>query len=112
MSIRSSRVALALSVFSGLSAAALAQAPAIVLPPPPVTPPPAITYYSGPGVVYFGSPRHSFYGAASLPSTVYPPGYSYNVGPVGTYVGFGLFRPRGVRTYYRPGFVGAPYPAP
>jgi len=75
-----------------------------------------VTYFSGPGVVYFGSPKYSFRAGTDLPATVYPPGYGYmggygyTGGMVGTSVGLGIFRPRGVRTYYRPGYMVSAYP--
>src|SRR5579872_1060894 len=68
-----------------------AQPPPGPIPPPSFSPPPGVTYYSGPGVVYLGSPKHAFYAATPLPATVYPSDYGYSVGPVATYVGFGVF---------------------
>jgi hypothetical protein len=101
---------LAVTALLMLTSPARTQAPPALLPPPAVSPPPAVTYFSGPGVVYFGSPQYTFYGATPLPATVYPSGYGYSAGPVTTYVGLGIFRPRGVRTFYRPGYMATGYP--
>jgi hypothetical protein len=90
-----------------------AQAPAIIAAPVSAgAPVPAVTYYSGPKhTVFIAWPRNSAYGATPLPPMSFP-GYTISPGVVSSYLGLGIFRPRGIRTYYRPGYVYPPASAP
>ncbi len=106
--------------------------PPAVLAPQPVFSyyPPATTYYAPPVTSYYAAPVTSYYAApvtAYYPPTVnysyYPPTTVYSApvavvptvscpGTVTTrsFVGYGVFRPRGVYTqsYYTPGGVLVP----
>jgi hypothetical protein len=82
--------------------------------PPPV-------YYSAPVVSYYSAPVVSYAPAvAYAPAVSYAPTYSYYAAPAVVYpgtvttrsfVGLGIFRPRGVYTqsYYTPGYVSSYY---
>jgi hypothetical protein len=94
-----------------------AQAPPAILPPPSVAgplPTPGVSYFSGPGVVYYSSPKGRLFLQTDLPSTVYPAGYGaiYEPGFVSSYLGLGIFRPRGYQFNYRQGNILPPRIAP
>jgi hypothetical protein len=93
---------------------ARAQAPPAVLPPPHVVPlpRPPVTYFSGPGVAFYSSPKGGLFYQVDLPSTVYPAGYGtmYFPGFVSSYLGLGIFRPRGYQFNYRQGGIVPPGP--
>ena len=114
------RIVLAAGLALALAAPMTAQAqyivsspPVIYAPPPVVTtsyyyaPAPVTTYYAAPVTTFYAAPRVSYY----APVTVYsPPVVSPGYYTTRSYVGLGIFRPRGVynETYYTPGTVVRP----
>ena len=104
--------AVVLGAFLLTDSLASAQAPPVVLPPPYIVPMPSVNYFSGPGVVYYSSPKGRLFYQVDLPSTVYPAGYGagYVPGFVSSYLGLGILRPRGYQFNYRPGMIVPPAP--
>jgi len=89
--------------------------------PAPVISAPVVSYYASPPVYMAPAPTVTYYQPAYQPVTVYSapapavayyqPAAVYTPGVVTTrsFVGFGIFRPRGVYTqsYYSPGYVSS-----
>jgi hypothetical protein len=109
------------SLAVALAVPAAARAQYVVYSPPVYYSPPVVTtsYYAAPVTTYYAAPVTAYYAPAPVvsyyaPVTVYSPPAVVGSYTTRSYVGYGIFRPRGVYTesYYAPTVVRPSYYRP